>query len=107
MARVPIATLKPMNKQQKLIKVVKHSIATLICFELAFPNLLRQQLPKAEWLVSISDDGWFGHSLAPYQHVQMAQALSRQLGAIKLLRIMMVYLQSSIIKDNCILLTSI
>ena len=50
--------------------------ATLICYELAYPNLLRQQLPQAQWIVSLSDDGWFGHSLASYQHLQMAQALS-------------------------------
>ncbi len=30
----------------------------------------------AEWIVSISDDGWFGHSLASYQQLQMAQVLS-------------------------------
>lgn len=68
------------QNHQHLVTVQQHPIATLICYELAFPELLRQQLPIAEWIVSISDDGWFGHSLAVYQHLQMAQVLSKQTG---------------------------
>jgi len=70
---------------QPLITVQKHPIASLICYELAFPELLRQQLPQAEWIVSISDDGWFGHSLAVFQHIQMAQVLSKQTGRYQIL----------------------
>lgn len=59
-----------------LMTVNHHPFASLICYELAYPELLRQQLPKAQWIVSLSDDGWFGHSFALYQHVQMAQVFS-------------------------------
>ena len=72
----PMANLKPGSDNQPLIHVKNHPIATLICYELAYPQLLRKQLPAAEWIVSISDDGWFGHSLAMYQQLQMAQVLS-------------------------------
>lgn len=57
-----------------------HPFASLICYELAYPHLLRQQLPQAQWIVSLSDDGWFGHSFAIYQHLQMAQVLSLMTG---------------------------
>lgn len=77
---IPEEKLKPGETNQSLIKISKHAIATLICYELAYPQLLRKQLPQAEWVVSISDDGWFGRSLAMYQHLQMAQALSLQTG---------------------------
>ena len=77
---VPSANLKSGNRDQPLIHVDNHPIATLICYELAYPNLLRKQLPEAEWIVSISDDGWFGRSLAMYQQLQMSQALSLQTG---------------------------
>lgn len=63
-------------QDQAAINVLHHPIASLICYELAYPLHLRAQLPNAEWIVSISDDGWFGHSLAVYQHQQIAQALS-------------------------------
>ncbi|ASQ45769.1 apolipoprotein N-acyltransferase [Legionella clemsonensis] len=77
---IPDANLVPGKKNQPLVKVQKHPIATLICYELAYGDLLRQQLPKAEWIVSISDDGWFGHSLAMYQQLQMAQVRSLETG---------------------------
>ena len=77
---IPSANLKPGKGNQPLIQVHDHLIATLICYELAYPQLLRKQLPDAEWIVSISDDGWFGHSLAMYQQLQMAQVLSMQTG---------------------------
>ena len=73
---LPATNLKPGKANQSLIVVNHHPIAALICYELAYPSLLRSQLPEAEWIVSISDDGWFGHSLAMYQQLQIAQTLA-------------------------------
>jgi len=70
------ANLQPGRSNQNLVRVHRHPIASLICYELAYGNLLRSQLPAAQWIVSISDVGWFGHSLALYQQLQMAQVLS-------------------------------
>ena len=48
--------------------------ATVICFEAVFPNEVRQFVSGgAELLVNISNDGWFGRSAAPDQHLAMAQ----------------------------------
>lgn len=73
---LPEPNLLPGKKQQALIKIANHPIASLICYEIAYPQLLREQMPAAQWIVSISDNGWFGHSLASYQQLQMAQVLS-------------------------------
>jgi apolipoprotein N-acyltransferase len=72
---LPAPNLVP-GKKQPLIQIANHPIASLICYEIAYPKLLREQMPKAQWIVSISDNGWFGHSLASYQQLQMAQMLS-------------------------------
>ena len=77
---IPVPYIKPGREAQSLILVDNHPIASLICYELAYPEILRRQLPEAEWIVSISDDGWFGHSLAMYQQLQMAQVLSLETG---------------------------
>lgn len=77
---IPMTNLTAGPRIQPLVLVNGHPIATLICYELAYPMLIREQLPNAEWIVSISDDGWFGHSFAIYQQLQMAQALSIQTG---------------------------
>lgn len=77
---IPDAALKAGEKKQTLMQVFHRPIASLICYELAYGELLRPQLPKAQWIVSLSDDGWFGHSFAPYQHIQMAQVRSMEAG---------------------------
>src|SRR5207253_246013 len=49
-----------------------HRIATAICYESIFPDLVRQFVTRgAEMLVVITNDGWFGQSSAPYQHLRM------------------------------------
>lgn len=75
---VPDANLKPGRKTRTHVSVHHHPVASLICYEIGYGDLLRQQLPTAEWIVSISDDGWFGRSLAPYQQQQMTQVLSME-----------------------------
>ncbi len=54
--------------------VGEHRIATFICYESAFPNYVRQFAHGgAEALVNVSNDGWFGHSAARRQHLELAR----------------------------------
>lgn len=82
---MPIPNIAPGIHKNPLIKIAKHPIASLICYEIAYPELLRQQMPQAQWIVSISDNGWFGRSLASYQQLQMAQTLSLLTGRYQVL----------------------
>lgn len=44
-----------------------------ICYEIIFPNLVRKFVKRgANFLVTITNDGWYGKSSAPYQHFSMA-----------------------------------
>ena len=59
-------------------------IATFICYEIAYSSALDNALPQAQLLITISNDAWFGDSLAPAQHVQIAQFRSLQSGRYQL-----------------------
>jgi apolipoprotein N-acyltransferase len=59
------------GKRSHYLKVIPKA-APLICYETAFPRLL-EEYPAAEWIVSISNDGWFGNSAGPYQHFHLAR----------------------------------
>ena len=62
-------TSKDQNYSWKLIKKVGFSC--LICFEDVFPDLARQFAGRnTDFLVNITNDGWFGKSSAAYQHAQ-------------------------------------
>jgi len=47
---------------------------TFICYEAIFPGEIRQFAANgAELLINVSNDGWFGRSAAPAQHLMMAR----------------------------------
>jgi apolipoprotein N-acyltransferase len=51
-----------------------HRFGVFICYEAIFPDEVRRFARNgAEVLVTVSDDGWFGRSAAPAQHVDMAR----------------------------------
>lgn len=71
--QIPMSNFKPGPKNQKLLMVRDLKIASFICYEIIYPFLVRKSLPEANLLLVLSDDSWFGDSIAKYQHLQMAQ----------------------------------
>ena len=48
-------------------------LGPLICYEAIFPELSRKlALQGTDLLVNVTNDAWFGHTSAPYQHLSMA-----------------------------------
>jgi apolipoprotein N-acyltransferase len=56
------------------------AIAPSVCYEVAFGAEQLSFFPAAELLVNISNDTWFGDSIAPHQHLQMARLRSIETG---------------------------
>lgn len=51
-----------------------HRLGAFICYESAFPDLVRQFARNgAELLVNLSNDGYFGHSAAREQHLELVR----------------------------------
>ncbi|MDA8085011.1 MAG: apolipoprotein N-acyltransferase [Nitrospiraceae bacterium] len=49
------------------------SFGTLICYEIVFPGLVRKFFVKGgDFMVTITNDAWFGRTIGPYQHFSMA-----------------------------------
>lgn len=51
-----------------------------ICFESAFGRQVRQGVANAQYLINVSNDGWFQGSIAAHQHLQMSQMRALELG---------------------------
>ncbi len=55
------------------LNIGKGKVGVLVCFEGIFPELSRRYVREgAQLLVNITNDGWYGRSSAPYQHLSMA-----------------------------------
>ena len=61
------------GKKQTLHEFDSLLFGSPICYEIIFPDLVRKFVKKgAHFLVTITNDGWYGKSSAPYQHFSMA-----------------------------------
>lgn len=70
---LPMSDFSDGPSQQHLLMAKNIKIAPFICYEIAFPELVIPTAKNANLLATISDDTWFGDSLAPGQHLQMGQ----------------------------------
>jgi len=47
--------------------------STLVCYEVIFPGLVRKFYARGgDFIVTITNDAWFGNTAGPYQHFSMA-----------------------------------
>jgi apolipoprotein N-acyltransferase len=60
------------GKETVVMELEDAPLGVYICYETAFPDLLRRFRRKgARWLVNLTNDAWFGRSDGPYQHFAM------------------------------------
>jgi apolipoprotein N-acyltransferase len=45
----------------------------LICYEIIFPGQVIDHSDRPEWILNITNDGWYGISTGPYQHFVIAR----------------------------------
>ena len=77
---VPMSDLSPGAVNQKLLTYGSWTIATSICYEIAYPDEVIRNINNANLLLVISDDSWFGHGLASFQHLGIAKMRALETG---------------------------
>ncbi len=81
---LPYTDITPGLDGQRPLLVRGVALAPSICYEDAFGTELRDFLPEAGLLINVSNDGWFGDSIAPHQHLQMARFRALESGRFML-----------------------
>ncbi len=56
------------------------TFSPLICYEIIFPNQVIDEKNRPQWLLNLTNDGWYGDSPGPYQHLISAQMRSIEEG---------------------------
>ena len=65
------------QENQKNIKINNNiTVATPICFDIAFPRTVRKMNQSSDFIINISNDTWFGSSIGPHHHLEIARIRS-------------------------------
>ncbi|EKD74165.1 MAG: hypothetical protein ACD_45C00053G0002 [uncultured bacterium] len=77
---IPISDFVPATARAQPLEVGKLKIATFICYEIAFPEMVISRDATINMLLTVSNDAWFGHSIAQAQHLEMGQMRALEMG---------------------------
>ncbi len=77
---IPLQDFSRGSADQQPLAVAGEQVAINICYEDVFGDEIIRQLPQATLLVNVSNVAWFGRSVAPQQHLQIAQMRAMETG---------------------------
>ncbi|WP_344800606.1 apolipoprotein N-acyltransferase [Litoribacillus peritrichatus] len=73
---LPMSNFRPGPAHQEPIKFRDSLFWPAICYEIAYPSFIAENIGNdhpSNVILTISNDAWFGDSLGPKQHLQLAQ----------------------------------
>ncbi len=77
---LPMSRSRPGGAEQPLLLAGGVPLAMAICYEIAYPDMVRRDAAEAAALVTVSNDTWFGASTGPHQHMQIARMRAVETG---------------------------
>ncbi|MDP2242627.1 apolipoprotein N-acyltransferase [Pseudomonas sp.] len=77
---LPMSDFARGSAEQPLLQAKGYRIATFICYEVVYPEFAAGLSAHSELLLTVSNDAWFGRSIGPLQHLQMAQMRALEAG---------------------------
>jgi apolipoprotein N-acyltransferase len=77
---LPVANFSLGPRSQPLLQAAGYRLGVSVCYEIAFGNEIAESVPQAALLVTVSNDAWFGRSIGPHQHMQIARARALETG---------------------------
>ena len=77
---IPLGSFTAGIAEQPLLSAGGYAFVSTICYEDAFGELVRHQVEQAAYLVNVTNDGWFGDTSEPFQHMQLAQMRALETG---------------------------
>ncbi|MDY7562001.1 apolipoprotein N-acyltransferase [Pseudomonas sp. 10B1] len=77
---LPMSDFARGPSDQALLQAKGYQIASFICYEVVYPEFAASLAAKSELLLTVSNDTWFGTSIGPLQHLQMAKMRALEAG---------------------------
>ncbi len=76
----PMSSLAPSTGTQEPLQVGGRTLGSAICYEIAYPQIVRRRARDTDVLVVLSEDSWLGDTIGPWQHLQIARMRALELG---------------------------
>ncbi len=74
---LPMSNVSHGSQLQENIRILNNiPISSPICFDIAFPNTVRNMNKSSLLMINVSNDTWFGNSIGPYYHLSIARVRS-------------------------------
>lgn len=70
---LPMSSFVAKDNPDTTITAYGLNLAPAICYEIAFPRTVRKNAKNADVILTVSNDTWFGKTIGPMQHLQLAQ----------------------------------
>jgi len=70
---LPMSSFVARDNPDTTITAYGLNFAPAICYEIAFPRTVRKNAQNADVILTVSNDTWFGKTIGPMQHLQLAQ----------------------------------
>ncbi|MBD3873757.1 apolipoprotein N-acyltransferase [Pseudomonas kunmingensis] len=77
---LPMSDFARGESGQPLLQAKGLQIAPYICYEVVYPEFAAGLAAQSDLLLTVSNDAWFGRSIGPLQHLQMAQMRALEAG---------------------------
>ena len=74
--QIPMSDIAAGRAGQPALKPGDFRLGASVCYEAAYPSVMRRIAARSTVLINVSNDGWFGDSTAPHQHLQIARMRS-------------------------------
>ncbi|QMU60312.1 MAG: apolipoprotein N-acyltransferase [Gammaproteobacteria bacterium] len=76
---IPMADISS-GEGRPLVRLKGYPVGSSICYEAVYGNQVIEAMPEAKFLVNVSNDAWFGDSLAPHQHLEITRSRAVETG---------------------------
>ncbi|MDX1588504.1 MAG: apolipoprotein N-acyltransferase [Oleiphilaceae bacterium] len=77
---LPLSSFRPGPRDQTPLGVAGALVHPFICYEIAYGDFVARNSAHTGFLLTISNDAWFGDSLGPKQHMQIARMRALETG---------------------------
>ena len=77
---LPMSDFRKGSQNQELLSVNGFNVSPFICYEVVYPDFVAKRSRDANYLLTISNDAWFGASIGPLQHLQLARIRAAENG---------------------------